>query len=211
VSVCRHQTRLSAALLDEPDRARNYFQQAIEASTKIRFRPEIALTRLELAELLLAHLPDEQAEAQTHLDFAIEEFRAMKMQPALQSALTHKGLLQRLKSTESRTCLSDTIRLSESRTRGNMAITRVGPKHQITIPREVFEALGLETGDILEVQVVEGGLHLVPQRLIPRDQAWFWTEEWQLKEREASQAIEQGDVSGPFETVEDLIRHLRDG
>ena len=41
----------------------------------IRFRPEIALTRLGLAELLFEHYPDEAAEAQEHLDFAIAEFR----------------------------------------------------------------------------------------------------------------------------------------
>ena len=31
--------------------------------------------------------------AVAHLDFAIEEFRAMKMQPSLERALRHKGLL----------------------------------------------------------------------------------------------------------------------
>ena len=37
-----------------------------------------------------------RAEALTHLDFAIEEFRAMKMQPflGLERALRHKGLLR---------------------------------------------------------------------------------------------------------------------
>ena len=34
-----------------------------------------------------------RSEAQGHLDFAIEELRAMKMQPALERALSHKGLL----------------------------------------------------------------------------------------------------------------------
>ena len=47
----------------------------------------------DLAELLIDHYPAEQVEAQSHLDFAIEEFRAMKMQPALERALRHKGLL----------------------------------------------------------------------------------------------------------------------
>ena len=46
-----------------------------------------------LAELLLAHFPDKQAEALAHLDFAIEEFGAMKMQPSLERSLRHKGLL----------------------------------------------------------------------------------------------------------------------
>ncbi|HTE84853.1 MAG TPA: AbrB/MazE/SpoVT family DNA-binding domain-containing protein, partial [Dehalococcoidia bacterium] len=66
-----------------------------------------------------------------------------------------------------------------------------------------------EPGDFLEVGVRDGALYAVPQRLIPRDQAWFWTPEWQAMEREADEAIARGDVSGPFETAEELIRHLR--
>ena len=62
--------------------------------SRIRFRPEIALTRLGLAELLIEHYPAEEAAAQEHLDFAIEEFREMKMQPSLERALRHKGLLK---------------------------------------------------------------------------------------------------------------------
>jgi N-acetylneuraminic acid mutarotase len=66
----------------------------LDWATSIRFRPEIALTRLALAELLIRGSPMEQSEAQEHLDFAIAEFRAMKMQPALERALGHKGLLR---------------------------------------------------------------------------------------------------------------------
>jgi len=80
------------ALLGDRAAARAHYQRSLEWATKIRFRPEIALTRLAMAELLL----DEGAapEAQNHLDFVIEEFRAMKMQPALERALSHKGLLK---------------------------------------------------------------------------------------------------------------------
>ena len=38
-------------------------------ATGLRFRAKIALTRLELAELLLAHYPDDKAEAIEHLGF----------------------------------------------------------------------------------------------------------------------------------------------
>ena len=76
----------ATALLGEPDKARAYYQQALEAAGKIRFRPEIALTRLQLAELLLEQYPDERPEALEHLEFAIKELRDMKMQPALGSA-----------------------------------------------------------------------------------------------------------------------------
>jgi hypothetical protein len=68
--------------------------QALEVCEKIRFRPEVALTRLELAELLLGHYPDERAQAIEHLDFAIRELREVKMQPSLERALRHRGLLK---------------------------------------------------------------------------------------------------------------------
>jgi hypothetical protein len=83
----------ASALLGEREKARAYYQQALEGCAAIGFRPEIAITHLELAELLLDGSPDEQDEAGEHLDFAIEEFRAMKMQPSLERALSHKGLL----------------------------------------------------------------------------------------------------------------------
>ena len=84
----------AAALLGEPQKARAYYEQALEAAGKIRFRPEIALTRFQLAELLLEHYPDERGEALEHLDFAIGEFRDMKMQPSLERALRHRDILK---------------------------------------------------------------------------------------------------------------------
>jgi tetratricopeptide (TPR) repeat protein len=99
----------AAALLGEPDKARGYYQQAIPACEQIRFRPELALTRLQLAELLLdeAAKPSPfgrgQGEGESpaalhtaaiaHLDFAIAEFRGMKMQPSLERALRRRELL----------------------------------------------------------------------------------------------------------------------
>ena len=60
----------------------------------MRFWTEVALTRLQLAELLLDHYPEERAEALEHLDFAIGEFRDMKMQPSLERALRRKDILK---------------------------------------------------------------------------------------------------------------------
>jgi tetratricopeptide (TPR) repeat protein len=57
-----------AALLGKADDARRYYDQALEAC--------------------------ERAEALDHLDFAIGEFREMKMQPSLERALRHRGLLK---------------------------------------------------------------------------------------------------------------------
>jgi hypothetical protein len=66
----------------------------MKVGTEMRFRPELALTRLQLAELLLEHYPDEKKEALEHLDFAISEFREMKMRPSLERALRHRDILK---------------------------------------------------------------------------------------------------------------------
>ncbi len=90
-----------------------------------------------------------------------------------------------------------------------MAIARLGPKNQITIPAEVVKKLRLKQGDFLELQVTDDSLRLVPQKLIPRDQAWYWTKEWQEMEREADEAIAAGDVSPIFDNAADAIAYLR--
>jgi len=46
-----------------------------------------------------------------------------------------------------------------------MAAVRIGPKHQVTIPKEVFEALGLEAGDFLDAKAEAGRIILIPKRL----------------------------------------------
>jgi DNA-binding CsgD family transcriptional regulator/tetratricopeptide (TPR) repeat protein len=78
----------AAVLVGDRTAARAYYAQALEAAGKIRFRPELALTHLRLAELLLEEAGDiARSEALAHLDIAIPELRDMKMQPALERAL----------------------------------------------------------------------------------------------------------------------------
>jgi hypothetical protein len=47
-----------------------------------------------LADVLLDHYVHEHDTASEHLDFAIAEFREMKMQPALERALRRRGLVK---------------------------------------------------------------------------------------------------------------------
>jgi ATP/maltotriose-dependent transcriptional regulator MalT len=66
--------------------ARGYYLQALEAARKTRFRPELALTHLRLAELL--HEDEiERSEVLEHLNLALPELRDMHMQPGLERAL----------------------------------------------------------------------------------------------------------------------------
>ena len=84
----------AVALLGRYDEARQHYQKAVKVCTEMRFRPELALSRLQLAELLLEHYPEEKKEALEHLDFAIKEFRETKMQPSLERALRQKKILK---------------------------------------------------------------------------------------------------------------------
>jgi len=77
----------SARLLQgDFDGARSHYQLALVVSQRIGYRPEVVLSHLELAELLLHHFPDERHLARTHLHSAVSEFSALRMQPYLARA-----------------------------------------------------------------------------------------------------------------------------
>jgi class 3 adenylate cyclase len=86
-SLVARQVGAAAALLGRPDEARIFYEKALDDAASLRFRPEIALTRLHIAELLLAHYAAERDAARDHLEFAIAEFREMGMEPSLERAL----------------------------------------------------------------------------------------------------------------------------
>lgn len=73
-----------------------------------------------------------------------------------------------------------------------MALMKVRPKGQVTLPDGIRKAARLSEGDYLEVSVEEGAIVMRPKKLIDAHQAWFWTEEWQRGEREASEDISAG-------------------
>ena len=90
-----------------------------------------------------------------------------------------------------------------------MPAVKIGPKHQVTIPKDVFDSLHLEVGDFLEPQVKDNTIVLVPKKLVAKDQEWFWTKEWQAREREADEAITKGEVSGPFSKASEALKDLK--
>ena len=46
-----------------------------------------------------------------------------------------------------------------------MPVVRIGPKHQVTIPKEVFDQLHLKPGDFLEAISQGGKVIMVPRQL----------------------------------------------
>lgn len=56
--------------------------------------------------------------------------------------------------------------------------------------------------------IVKDGHHIFePEKPIPTDQQWYWTDEWQDAEREAQEDIEAGRTKR-FDTVKELMRDL---
>lgn len=73
--------------------------------------------------------------------------------------------------------------------------TRVRPKGQVTLPSEIRNLLGLNEGDDLAFSLNEQGQVIITRlEVIPPDQAWFWTEQWQKVERDAQADIDAGRV-----------------
>ena len=75
-----------------------------------------------------------------------------------------------------------------------MALMKIRPKGQITLPDAVRKAARLAEGDYVEVSVEAGVIIMRPKKLIAADQAWFWTDAWQRGEQEASEDIGRGRV-----------------
>ena len=83
----------------------------------------------------------------------------------------------------------------------------VRTKGVVTIPQEVRRAVRIQEGDEVIVTVRDGEVVLTPAAVVPRDQAWFWTEEWQAGEAEADADIATGRVTR-FDTDEDFLASL---
>jgi len=67
-------------------------------------------------------------------------------------------------------------------------------KSQVTIPVELLKKMKLKPGDKLDIEEREGRLVITPVVVIPRDQLWYYSKEWQKDELEAEQQINDGKV-----------------
>jgi len=88
-----------------------------------------------------------------------------------------------------------------------MPTTKVTRHGQITLPASVRKQLGIEEGDLVEIEVEDEKAVLMPKKLVDKSQAYFWTKRWQEGEREADEDIEAGRVK-TFDSVDELIKDL---
>lgn len=80
----------------------------------------------------------------------------------------------------------------------------------VALPTEVRERLHLdEPGAQLEVTEREDGvLELRAALPVPADQAWFWTQHWQEREREVDQFVAAGQIA-VHDDVDDFLDHVK--
>ena len=86
---------------------------------------------------------------------------------------------------------------------------KISSKRQISIPKDVMAALKLKPGDEVDFEVKGETAFLVPVKTIrvPREQAWFWTSDWQDREKKADEDLSSGRFQD-FDNLEDLLKDL---
>ena len=88
-------------------------------------------------------------------------------------------------------------------------LVKVREKGQVTLPAFIRKSLDLKQGSIVLVKIVDNTVVLVPQRIIDKDQSWFWTERWQTLEAEAEKDIRKGRIK-TFDSVEELFDEMEE-
>lgn len=84
-----------------------------------------------------------------------------------------------------------------------IAIASLNDSGQVTIPDDIRAELHLAPGQPVEIVVHDGGVLIRPIDIDP-EQAWFWTPEWQAKEREADRDYAAGRFTRYYSTEEFL-------
>ena len=92
-----------------------------------------------------------------------------------------------------------------------MPIGKIGQRRQVVIPKKIFDALRLQTGDFVEVKQVKGTVVIKPKKLVDADEVL--TEEQRAiidaGLAEAEKDIGDGRVSGPFDTLHEALDALK--
>lgn len=87
-------------------------------------------------------------------------------------------------------------------------IVSVKQKSQVTIPQSIMEKIKLNIGDKLEIFVHDSHIVLKPVVMVPKEQSWFFSKEWQEKEKRVEENILEGKI-GKVSTSQELLNELK--
>jgi len=86
---------------------------------------------------------------------------------------------------------------------------KVREKYQVTIPEDVRNKIPLKIGERVEVAAQGSEIIIRPIVEIPRDQAWFWSKEWQKQIAQSLKDLKKGKVK-VFKSVKEARKHFGD-
>jgi AbrB family looped-hinge helix DNA binding protein len=91
-----------------------------------------------------------------------------------------------------------------------MPISKLGQRRQVVIPKEIWDELGFETGDYVEVQHVQGTVVIKPKKPVDAEEVLTPEQKAVIDAgiAEGLEDIKQGRVYGPFDSVDTLLGSL---
>jgi antitoxin MazE len=89
-----------------------------------------------------------------------------------------------------------------------MAVT-ISAKGQVALPKKIRSELSIKTGDQFRVEISGTKIVLTPVVTVPKEQAWFWTDEIQAKVRASEEDYKKGNYK-EYTDVDELLRDLKE-
>ena len=86
-------------------------------------------------------------------------------------------------------------------------LRKLGKSNQIALPKKILNNLKLKENDYLDVYIEDNKIVLEPKILITKEQAYFYTQEWQIDEKNAEADLKKGRVT-KTKDLEDLFQEL---
>ena len=86
-------------------------------------------------------------------------------------------------------------------------LRKLGKSNQVAIPKEIVTTLRLKKDDYLEIYIENNKIILEPKVLVPKDQAYFFTGEWQIDEQDAEEDVRKGRIT-KTKNLEELFQKM---
>lgn len=87
------------------------------------------------------------------------------------------------------------------------SIVKLQKNKNITLPTWLIRRFRIAAGDFVRLQETRAGILLKPGKLVDPSQAYFWTKEWQERERQVEEERRQGKVKR-FRSMKELVKDL---
>ena len=86
---------------------------------------------------------------------------------------------------------------------------KVREKYQVTIPEEVRGKIPLKVGERVEHTARGSEIVIRPIVEIPREQAWFWSKQWQDQVSQSLKDLKKGKIK-VFKSAKEARKHFGD-